>query len=116
VLPIETTTGAWPTADALHRKLVGASVSERRTTAQLPTARTTNVLEKAAAALERTDFPKEGFPRTNHKKTPRNLNRLPSATATSGILAGYSALTLTLRALELALCQNTTSLPHDFGL
>jgi len=84
MLPIETTTGAWPTANALaYRKLVGASVSERQTTAQLPTAGTTNVLEKAAAALERTDFPKEGFPGASHKKT-RNLDRLPSATATSG--------------------------------
>jgi len=67
VLPIETTTGAWPTANALaYRKLVGASVTKGRTTAQLPTAGTTNVLEKAAAALERTDFPEEGFPGACH--------------------------------------------------
>jgi len=63
VLPIETATGAWPTANALaYRKLVGASMSNGLATAQLPTAETTNVLEKAAATLERTNFPEEGFP------------------------------------------------------
>jgi len=63
MIPIETATGAWPTANALrYRKLVGASVAYGLATAQLPTAGTANVLEKAAAALERTDFPKEGFP------------------------------------------------------
>jgi len=111
VLPIETATGAWPTPNTLaYRKFVGASVSKSRTATKFSTKRTPTVLEKAAATLERTDFPKEGFP-GGHKKTPRNLDRLPSETSTSGILAGYPALTLTLRALKLALCQNTTILP-----
>jgi len=90
MIPIETATGAWPTANALrYRKLVSASVAYGLATAQLPTAGTTNVLEKAAAALERTDFPKEGFPGACHKKT-RNLYRPPSATATSGCVVGVN--------------------------
>jgi len=88
MIPIETATGAWPTANALrYRKLVSASVAYGLATAQLPTAGTTNVLEKAAAALERTNFPKERFPGACHKKTRRTL-RLPSATATSGCGVG----------------------------
>jgi len=90
MLPIETATGAWPTTNTLaYRKLVGTSMTKSRATAQLPTAGTTNVLEKAAAALERTDFPEEGFPGACHKKLG-TFYRLPSATATSGCGVGFN--------------------------
>jgi len=90
VLPIETATGAWPPTNTLaYRKLVGASTTKGRTASKFSTKWTPTILEKAAAALERTDFPEEGLPGACHKKT-RNLYRLPSATATSGCVVGFN--------------------------
>jgi len=94
-------------ADTLgDTKLVGASISNGRTPCQFPATGAPQVLDITGSTTVRTEFLEEGFSGTGHKKTPRNLNRLPGETSTSGILAGYSAHTLTLRARELALCQN----------
>jgi len=69
MLPIETATGTWPTANALaYRKLVGTSTSKGRAASQFSTKWTPTILEKAAAALKRTNLPEKCFPRTGHKK------------------------------------------------
>jgi len=89
MLPIETTTGAWSTTNTLaYRKLVGASATKGRAASQFSTKWTPAILEKAAAALERTDFPEEGFSGACHKKTPRSSKGYPGETSTSGCGGG----------------------------
>jgi len=97
VFPIKTATGAWPTTNTLaYRKLVGTRITNGRATAQFPTNWTTNVLEKAAAALERTDFPEKGFPGACHKKTRRTSTgfrvRQQLADAELDVTANYFTL------------------------
>jgi len=79
MLPVKATTGTWPTPNTLaYRKLVAASATKGRAASQFSTKWTPTILEKAAAALERTDFPEERFSGASHKKKrsePRKVIR-----------------------------------------